>query len=88
MREDGEEDEGYQEDRFLDAAEQARLLAAFDTAEWEDDRPWYRKAEKWIAQFAFTTGFRQASNGAGISLTFTSTATIRTSSSASARGTR
>ncbi|MGH7280716.1 MAG: hypothetical protein ACRELY_04275, partial [Polyangiaceae bacterium] len=58
-REDGDEDDGYQETWYLDAKEQQRLLACFDRVEWEKGHAWYRQAEKWLVAFAFTTGLRQ-----------------------------
>lgn len=59
VREDGDEDEGYQENWYLDAKEQQQLLATFDDVEWDAAHELHRKAEKWLAQFAFSTGLRQ-----------------------------
>lgn len=54
QREDGDEEDGYQENWFLDAHEQGDLLAAWDFFE----RAWER-AEKWIVGVAIGTGVRQ-----------------------------
>lgn len=55
-REDGDEDEGWQEEWYLDENDQARLLSLWDTLEGlnETDR-----LEKWIAAFALGTGLRE-----------------------------
>ena len=57
-REDGDEDEGFQETWYLDLAEQQRLLACFDKIAW-DSHAEARCAEKWIVAFAFATGLRR-----------------------------
>lgn len=57
-REDGDEDDGYQECWYLDATEQQRLLACFDQVDWylHAER---RRMERWLVAFAFTTGLRR-----------------------------
>lgn len=52
-REDGDEDGGYQETWYLDADEQKKLLAIWDT--FQDTR----RREKWIVAFALGTGLRE-----------------------------
>lgn len=54
QREDGDEEDGYQENWFLDSDEQSTFLAAWDDFE----HPWER-AEKSIAGVAIGTGMRQ-----------------------------
>ena len=51
-REDGDDDAGYQETWYLDANEQKRFLAIWDT--FHDTR----RREKWIVAFALGTGLR------------------------------
>lgn len=53
-REDGDEDDGYQETWFLDVEEQTRFLASWDAFDTARER-----AEKWIAAVAIGTGIRQ-----------------------------
>lgn len=53
-REDGDEEEGYQDGWYLDAKEQRDLLAA-----WDDVDDVKRRGEKWIVAFAIATGLRQ-----------------------------
>lgn len=54
-REDGDEDEGFQDTWYLDANEQGRLLAIFDGFEkWKD------RAEKHIVAFGMGTGLRMS----------------------------
>lgn len=54
-REDGDEDEGYQEEWYLDVAEQSRLFTLWDTL---PDLDWRDRLEKWIYGFALATGLR------------------------------
>lgn len=54
-REDGDEDEGFQDTWYLDANEQARFLSFFDAFE-----KWKERAEKWIVAFALGTGLRMS----------------------------
>lgn len=53
-REDGDEDDGYQETWYLDAEEQVRLLGCWDQLESVTAR-----TEKWLAAIAIGTGMRQ-----------------------------
>lgn len=53
-REDGDEEEGYQDGWYLDANDQPEFLACWDALE----KPKHR-AEKWIVAFAIGTGLRQ-----------------------------
>lgn len=53
-REDGDEDDGYQENWYPDASEQSKLLDCWDAFE----KPWERM-EKWLAAFAIGAGLRQ-----------------------------
>jgi integrase len=54
-REDGDEDEGFQDTWYLDATEQARLLEC-----WDAFAHWKERAEKWIVAFAIGTGLRMS----------------------------
>ena len=54
QREDGDEEDGYQENWFLDGEEQSRFLAAWD----EFEKPWER-AERALVGVAIGTGMRQ-----------------------------
>lgn len=53
-REDGDEEDGYQDGWYLDATDQTDFLACWDGLE----KPKHR-AEKWLAAFAIGTGLRQ-----------------------------
>ncbi len=53
-REDGDEDDGYQEGWYLDPNEQEKLLSLWNRFELEEE-----KSERWIAAFAMCTGLRQ-----------------------------
>lgn len=68
-REDGDEDEGFQDGWYLDAKDQAKLFALWDSTDWtpsrftkDDVRKGFaerRRAEKHIVEFAMGTGVRQ-----------------------------
>jgi len=57
-REDGDEDQGYQDTWYLDALEQGRFLAAWDDPQLDFDAG--DRAEKWLAAFAIGTGLRES----------------------------
>jgi integrase len=52
-REDGDEEDGYQEGWYLDANDQREFLAS-----WDDLASPKRRLEKWIVAFALATGLR------------------------------
>lgn len=54
-RQDGDEDEGYQEGWYLNVDEQRWLFGLYDTLTCLD---WNDRAEKWIVLFAMGTGLR------------------------------
>lgn len=54
-REDGDEDEGYQEEWYLDLSEQRRLLGLWGTLAALDERD---RLERWMCGFALATGLR------------------------------
>lgn len=56
-REDGDEDEGYQEEWFLDREEQPLFLAKWDSPSLDFDAN--DRAEKWLAAFAMGSGLRE-----------------------------
>lgn len=56
-REDGDEDEGYQEGWYLDDAEQTRFFTTWDRDDLGLDG--VDRVEKWIAMFAAGTGLRK-----------------------------
>ena len=56
-REDGDEDEGWQEEWYLDAKDQADVLALWDTVEDLDE---HERLEKEIAACAITHGYRES----------------------------
>lgn len=56
-REDGDEDQGYQDTWYLDAREQPRFLATWDDRQLDFDAN--ERAEKWIAAVALGTMMRE-----------------------------
>ena len=57
VREDGDEDAGYQDGWYLDAAEQSRFFATWDRQDLDLDAT--DRAEKLIVQFAIGSGLRK-----------------------------
>ncbi len=68
-REDGDEDEGFQDGWYLDAKDQPRLFGLWDSLDWTPSKftrgdiaetfAACRRMEKWIIAFAIGTGLRQ-----------------------------
>ncbi|WP_394825005.1 tyrosine-type recombinase/integrase [Pendulispora albinea] len=59
-REDGDEDDGYQEGWYLDGQEQGDAHTALTTIKGKDDeQTWFWRAERHIIEFAIGTGLRK-----------------------------